>query len=95
MFLRHPGREPIVPHRSDNGLWIRQALQRLPAKDQEVLMLREYDELSYAEIAAVLKMRLNTVRSKLFRARQALRKVLLSEKKANLPDKVGVQEEET
>jgi RNA polymerase sigma-70 factor, ECF subfamily len=95
MFLRDPGREPTVPHRSDSGLWIRQALERLPAKDREVLMLREYDELSYAEIAAVLKMRLNTVRSKLFRARQALRAALLSEQRANLPAKVGVQEEET
>jgi RNA polymerase sigma-70 factor (ECF subfamily) len=94
-FLLDPGREPVVPHRSDDAMWIRQALERLPAKDREVLMLREYDELSYAEIAAVLKMRLNTVRSKLFRARQALREVLLSEKKANLSAKVGVQEEET
>jgi len=94
-LLLNPGREPVVPHRSDDAMWIRQALERLPAKDREVLMLREYDELSYAEIAAVLKMRLNTVRSKLFRARQALREVLLSEKKASLPAKVGVQEEET
>lgn len=95
LFLREPGREPAVPHESDDGLWIREALERLPARDCEVVMLREYDDLSYAEIAALLKMRLNTVRSRLFRARQALREILLSEKNSKLPANPGVQEEET
>ena len=39
-------------------------------------MLREYEQLSYGEIAVVLRLPLNTVRSKLFRARNALRRSL-------------------
>jgi RNA polymerase sigma-70 factor (ECF subfamily) len=95
LFLREPSKEPAAPHKGDDGLWIRDALHRLPAKDREVLMLREYDELTYVEIATVLKMRVNTVRSRLFRARQALREILASEKNTNSPAVVDAQQEET
>jgi hypothetical protein len=39
-------------------------------------MLREFEQLSYAEIADLLQLPLNTVRSRLFRARSALRELL-------------------
>ena len=39
-------------------------------------MLREYEQLSYDEIAGLLKLPVNTVRSRLFRARMALRELL-------------------
>ena len=39
-------------------------------------MLREYDELTYEEIAKLKRLPLNTVRSRLFRARMALKTVL-------------------
>jgi RNA polymerase sigma-70 factor (ECF subfamily) len=39
-------------------------------------MLREYEQLSYAEIAELTKVPLNTVRSRLFRARMALKEQL-------------------
>lgn len=60
----------------DAGLWVRQALKQLHANDREVLMLREYEQLTYEEIAAVRQIPLNTVRSQLFRARMALRDAL-------------------
>jgi RNA polymerase sigma-70 factor (ECF subfamily) len=44
--------------------------------DREMVLLREFEELSYAEIAALLHVPVNTVRSRLFRARQALRELL-------------------
>ncbi len=55
------------------SLWVRQALSRLEAEEREILMLREYEQLSYAEIAELLRVPVNTVRSRLFRARMALR----------------------
>ena len=65
--------------RSDSteaGLWVRRALAKLDRTDREILMLREYEQLSYAEIGTLLDLPLNTVRSRLFRARMALRELL-------------------
>jgi RNA polymerase sigma-70 factor (ECF subfamily) len=61
----------------DEVLWVRQALQQLDPVDREVLMLREYEQLSYQEIADLQALPLNTVRSRLFRARLALRDALV------------------
>ncbi len=38
---------------SDNALWVRQALEKLDAGEREILMLREYEQLNYAEIARI------------------------------------------
>jgi RNA polymerase sigma-70 factor (ECF subfamily) len=65
-----PPRDPAT------GLWVRQALERLEPEEREILMLREYEQLSYDEIAQTLALPLNTVRSRLFRARAAMREVL-------------------
>jgi DNA-directed RNA polymerase specialized sigma24 family protein len=48
----------------------------LDAMDREVLLLREFEQLTYTEIADLLQLRVNTVRSRLFRARTALRALL-------------------
>jgi len=57
----------------DDALWIRQALAKLDEQERDILMLREYEQLSYDEIAHLLGVPLNTVRSRLFRARLALK----------------------
>ena len=59
-----------------DALWVRDALSRMDEDHREVLMLREYEELSYDDIAEVLSIPLNTVRSRLFRARSELRSLL-------------------
>jgi RNA polymerase sigma-70 factor (ECF subfamily) len=61
------------------GLWVRAALEQLDPDHREVLMLREFDELSYEEIAEVLAVPINTVRSRLSRARGELRGLLESQ----------------
>lgn len=65
--------EPAVSANHDASLWVKQALGKLDTSEREILMLREYEQLSYAEIAALLHLPVNTVRSKLFRARMALK----------------------
>jgi RNA polymerase sigma-70 factor (ECF subfamily) len=57
---------------------VRQALEKLGRDEREILMLREYEQLSYEEIAALQRVPINTVRSRLFRARVALKELLLS-----------------
>jgi RNA polymerase sigma-70 factor (ECF subfamily) len=57
----------------DTALWVRRALEKLDAEEREILMLREYEQLSYSEIADLLRIPVNTVRSRLFRARMALK----------------------
>ncbi len=48
----------------------RRVLARLPEKFRKVLILREYEDLSYQEMAQVLGISIGTVESRLFRARK-------------------------
>ncbi len=75
--------EPKTEGAPDCVLWVRQALQKLDAPEREILMLREYEQLSYSDIAELLRIPVNTVRSRLFRARLALKDYLESEEKTN------------
>lgn len=70
------GREPASHSDPVVDLLMREAVASLDRIDREVLMLREFEELSYAEIAEVLALPINTVRSRLFRARTALHDLL-------------------
>jgi RNA polymerase sigma-70 factor (ECF subfamily) len=74
--------EPRTDGTPECVLWVRQAMQRLDAGDREILMLREYEQLSYSDIAELLRIPLNTVRSRLFRSRLALKRYL-SEARTN------------
>jgi RNA polymerase sigma-70 factor (ECF subfamily) len=69
-------REPAVESSLGADVLMRDAVGRLERMDREVLLLREFEELSYAEIGELLGLPVNTVRSRLFRARGALRDVL-------------------
>jgi len=71
----------------DVALWVREALQKLDNSDREILMLREYEQLSYDEIAAVLRLPLNTVRSRLFRSRISLKQHLEPQKHKSVVDR--------
>jgi RNA polymerase sigma-70 factor, ECF subfamily len=54
------------------GERVRAAIQHLPVEFREIIVLREYEELSYGEIANVLQCPLGTVMSRLARARSKL-----------------------
>ena len=48
------------------------AIEQLPAREREVLVLKEFEELKYREIADLLGVPLGTVMSRLYSARQRL-----------------------
>jgi RNA polymerase sigma-70 factor (ECF subfamily) len=68
--------DPAKQDATESGLWVRRAVEKLDPIDREILLLREFEQLSYAEIADLLELPINTVRSRLFRARTALRNLL-------------------
>ena len=55
---------------------VRNAIQRLVVEFREIILLREYEELSYEEIASLLQCPVGTVMSRLARARSKLRHLL-------------------
>lgn len=71
-----PGYEPSLRPGTEAEFILREAVGKLDGLDREMTMLREYEELSYQEIAAVLNIPVNTVRSRLFRARRSLQELL-------------------
>lgn len=55
---------------------ILRALDRISAEHRTVLVLREYNDLSYGEIAKILRITPQAVKSRIFRARAELRELL-------------------
>lgn len=74
------GREQVAPDRmfaqKQLASRLQEALDRLPFDQRTAIVLREVDGLSYDDIAFSLGVTLGTVKSRLTRARQALRAVL-------------------
>lgn len=59
--------------RNEDSCFLRTALEELPPNAREVLVLRELEGCSYAEIAEVANVPIGTVMSTLYRARERLR----------------------
>jgi RNA polymerase sigma-70 factor, ECF subfamily len=49
---------------------VRNLLERMPSDYKEILILREWDQLSYNEIALILDTTVSAVKSKIFKARK-------------------------
>ncbi|GAB6990290.1 RNA polymerase sigma factor [Paenibacillus pini] len=52
---------------------VREAINKLPEKQRSALILREYDQLDYQEIADILGQSVSSVKSLLFRARSSVK----------------------
>jgi RNA polymerase sigma factor (sigma-70 family) len=62
----------------DIRLELAQALESLPQHYRDIILLRDFEELSIAEIAASLQMTVAATKSRLHRARQLTREYLLA-----------------
>src|SRR6266849_5666270 len=57
---------------------LRRALENLPPQLREVLVLREFEEMSYKQIATAVEIPVGTVMSRLSRARQQLQQIVFA-----------------
>lgn len=87
--------DPAKQDPTEAGLWVRHAVAKLDAVDREILLLREFEQFSYAEIADLLQLPLNTVRSRLFRARTAFRQLLEARAPQRVPQDLPALGERT
>jgi RNA polymerase sigma-70 factor (ECF subfamily) len=68
--------EPIRIERNEIAQLVGEAVRSLPPLQREVLILAEYEELSLEEIARAVESEVGTVKSRLHRARENLRRIL-------------------
>jgi RNA polymerase sigma-70 factor (ECF subfamily) len=62
---------------------VREAIFSLPALQREALILFEYEELSLREVAEIAGTDVGAVKARLYRAREALRRILKPYLKSN------------
>lgn len=77
--LRIESRTPPPSHgldQEEQQAAVAAALERLEPDHRAVIVLRDIEDCDYAEIAEVLEIPIGTVKSRLFRARVALRELL-------------------
>jgi len=83
--LEESGYIPIAPSelvpeqailRNERVVLVREAINNLPEKQRSALILREYDQLDYQEIASILGQSVSAVKSLLFRARSSVKSQL-------------------
>lgn len=92
-FLEDTGIEPVSGRPGPEELTQRRQLQRriwqalgtLSSKHREILILRDYQDLAYADIASVLGIPKGTVMSRLHAARRSLRDCLEKTRKPGGP----------
>jgi RNA polymerase sigma-70 factor (ECF subfamily) len=78
--LADPGPSPEeVAVASEAARRLERALQRLPRRFREAVVLRDLEGLSYHEIATVAGIRIGTVRSRIARGREQLRRIVREE----------------
>jgi RNA polymerase sigma-70 factor (ECF subfamily) len=75
--MTDPGRSPFeqASDRETRAL-VEQALEKLNPKFRAAVVLRDIEDLNYEDIATVLDVSLGTVKSRIMRGREALRRIL-------------------
>jgi RNA polymerase sigma-70 factor, ECF subfamily len=68
--------EPLAPERKETAELVAQAVRLLPPLQREALILTEYEEMTLEEVARAVDAEAGTVKSRLHRARENLRRML-------------------
>ena len=93
-MLPHPGKGPFEQtERREHRDILNEALRQLDPRYREAVVLRDVCGLSYNEIAETLGISLGTVKSRILRGREALKRRLISDAPAIVPDGVEWQTE--
>lgn len=74
-----PSEESTPEERVENkelGALMQDTIAKLKEDHREILLMREYQELSYEEIAEILGISVGTVKSRIYRARKDLKAIL-------------------
>jgi len=71
-----PGPDKVLLQKERAG-WVHRALQELSDTHRDIVILRDFEGMSYDEISKIMRCRRGTVKSRLFRAREQLREKLL------------------
>lgn len=82
-FTNNP--EQIIAQQ-ENARAIQQAILSLSLKYREIIVLRHLQDLSYVEISNILKLPAGTVKVRLYRARELLRKTLENNQLTSQPE---------
>lgn len=99
--LREEGFDPTDPkqlspyaqlEQKERMALLHQAVQELPEEQKSVMVLRDFQDLSYDEISAALDIPLGTVKSRLKRAREKIKQIL--SEKTELSSGKSVKENE-
>jgi RNA polymerase sigma-70 factor, ECF subfamily len=53
-------------HRDQSAILVRRALRALPAEMRQVIIMKEYEELTFAEISEIMQLPVSTVKSRLY-----------------------------
>lgn len=69
---RDPDPEQVLSRR-EQQLMVQQALEELPEDQRTILILVEYQDLSYERVAQIMNCSVGTVKSRMHRARQKVR----------------------
>ncbi len=75
--------EPVDMALGETAQFVESAVNALPPLQREVLVLAEYEELSLDEIARSVESEVGTVKARLYRARENLRRMLAPLKERN------------
>lgn len=76
-FEYNPGKEQqFNTNEQSSNLIIKQALQSIPREQRVVIIMKQYHNLKFTEIASILNEPVNTVKARMYYGLTALRKVI-------------------